>query len=180
MPIVDLGAQPEAIKQQAGTLLSEAFPFDRGWPDAQSGRDEIDWILGQGGFARAMVNDGALLGWVGELPEYRGLVWELHPIVVQAPHRRSGIGSRLVHAFEAAARERGGLTATLGTDDHFFETSLGGVDLYADVPGRIAGLRDLGKGHPFLFYRKLGYVVTGVMPDANGRGKPDIYMSKAL
>ena len=43
-----------------------------------------------------------------------------------------------------------------------------------------AGLRDLGRSHPFLFYRKLGYVVTGVMPDANGRGRPDIYMSKAL
>ena len=34
--------------------------------------------------------------------------------------------------------------------------------------------------HPFLFYEKLGYVVTGVMPDANGRGLPDIYMSKSI
>ena len=42
------------------------------------------------------------------------------------------------------------------------------------------GLHDLGRRHPFQFYRKLGYVVTGVMPDANGRGRPDIYMSKAL
>jgi aminoglycoside 6'-N-acetyltransferase I len=38
----------------------------------------------------------------------------------------------------------------------------------------------LGRGHPFLFYRRLGYVVTGVMPDANGAGLPDIYMSKSL
>lgn len=180
MTIVDLAEQVEDLKQQAGTLLSEAFPHDQGWPDPQSGRDEIDWILGQGGFVRAMIDGDALLGWVGGLPEYRGLVWELHPIAVQAPHRRRGIGRALVGAFESAARERGGLTATLGTDDHFGETSLGGVDLYRDVPGRIAGLRDLGMGHPFLFYRKLGYVVTGVMPDANGRGRPDIYLSKAL
>jgi aminoglycoside 6'-N-acetyltransferase I len=180
MEIVDLSTQPEHLKQQAGGLLSGAFPHDQGWPDAQSGRKEIDWILGQGGFVRAMVEGPALLGWVGGLPEYRGLVWELHPIVVQDPHRRRGIGRALVQAFEAAARERGGLTATLGTDDHFGETSLGGVDLYADLPARMAGLRDLGREHPFLFYRKLGYVVTGVMPDANGRGKPDIYMSKAL
>jgi aminoglycoside 6'-N-acetyltransferase I len=48
------------------------------------------------------------------------------------------------------------------------------------VPGHISALRDLGRGHPFLFYRRLGYVVTGVMPDANGRGRPDIYMSKSL
>lgn len=54
------------------------------------------------------------------------------------------------------------------------------AQLYRDLPGHISGLRDLGQRHPFLFYRKLGYVVTGLMPDANGRGKPDIYMSKAL
>ena len=40
--------------------------------------------------------------------------------------------------------------------------------------------RDLGRRHPFLFYRKLGYVGTGLTPGANGRGRPDIYMSKAL
>ena len=59
-------------------------------------------------------------------------------------------------------------------------TSLADVDLYADIPGHIRRLHDLGKSHPFLFYRKLGFVVTGVMPDANGPGKPDIFMSKRL
>ena len=180
MRIVDLAAQTEDLKQQAGTLLSGAFPHDQGWPDPEAGRNEIDWIVRQGGFVLAALDHDSLLGWAGGLPEYRGLVWELHPLVVQASHRRRGVGRQLVEAFEAVARERGGLTATLGTDDHFGDTSLGGVDLYADVPGRIAGLRDLGQEHPFLFYRKLGYVVTGVMPDANGRGKPDIHMSKAL
>ena len=68
----------------------------------------------------------------------------------------------------------------LGTDDDSGMTSLSGVDLYADVAGHIAGLHDLGRSHPFLFYRKLGFVVTGVMPDANGPGRPDIYMSKAV
>ena len=58
--------------------------------------------------------------------------------------------------------------------------SLAGVDLYADIPRHIGELRDLGRGHPFLFYRKLGFVVTGIMPDANGPGRPDIYMSKSV
>ena len=76
------------------------------------------------------------------------------------------------------ARRRGALTLTLGTDDDGGQTSVAGVDLYDDVPRHIAELHDLGSRHPFLFYRLLGYVVTGIMPDANGPGRPDIYMSK--
>ena len=72
------------------------------------------------------------------------------------------------------------LTATLGTDAHYGQTSVLDVNLYRDLPAHISGLRDLGERHPFLFYRKLGYLVTGLMPDANGCGRPDIYMSKAL
>jgi hypothetical protein len=55
-------------------------------------------------------------------------------------------------------------------------------DEVATVPREGFGraMLDLGRMHPFLFYRKLGYVVTGVMPDANGRGRPDIFMSKRL
>ena len=178
--IVDLAVQPEAIKQQAGAMLHTSFPHENGWPTLELGRQEIDWIADQQGFVRAAIDGDRLLGWVGGLPEYRGRVWELHPIVVHAEHRLRGIGRVLVQAFEAAARERGGLTATLGTDDEFGATSLAGADLYRDLPGQLSGLRDLGTRHPFLFYRRLGYVVTGVMPDANGRGRPDIYMSKAL
>ena len=59
-------------------------------------------------------------------------------------------------------------------------TSLSSVNLYEDLPRHLAELRDLGRDHPFIFYLKLGYVVTGVMPDANGRGRPDIYMSKRI
>jgi aminoglycoside 6'-N-acetyltransferase I len=132
------------------------------------------------GFVRAALDGENVLGWIGGLREYRGNVWELHPIVVARTRRLQGIGRALVLAFEDEARKRGGLTATLGTDDEFGQTSLSGDDLYTDLPARIANLRDLGARHPFLFYRKLGYVVTGLMPDANGRGKPDIYMSKAL
>lgn len=85
----------------------------------------------------------------------------------------------MVAAFEEEARRRGALTFTLGTDDDGGHTSISGVDLYDNVPRHIEGLHDLGCKHPFLFYRRLGYFVTGIMPDANGPGKPDIYMSKS-
>jgi aminoglycoside 6'-N-acetyltransferase I len=114
------------------------------------------------------------------LPEYGGRVWELHPLVVRPEHRRRGLGRALVAAFEAEAKARGAYTVTLGTDDDSGSTSLSGADLYPDIPRHIAELRDLGRNHPFLFYRRLGYVVTGVMPDANGPGRPDIFMSKPI
>lgn len=126
----------------------------------------------------AALGDGILLGWAGGLPEYDGRVWELHPIVVRRECRLRGIGRSLVSAFEEEAQRRGALTVTLGTDDDSRQTSAAGVDLYDDLPRHLAELRDLGDRHPFLFYRRLGYTVTGIMPDANGPGRPDIYMSK--
>jgi aminoglycoside 6'-N-acetyltransferase I len=179
MRIADLRDQPELVLEQAAILLVHEFDEPRGWPDLELARQEVTSVLREG-FAFAMLNRDVLLGWVGGLPEYSGRVWELHPMVVRREYRRRGIGRRLAAAFEAEARKRGGLTATLGTDDDSGMTSLSGINLYDGVAQHIVALRDLGRSHPFLFYRKLGYVVTGVMPDANGRGRPDIYMSKSL
>jgi aminoglycoside 6'-N-acetyltransferase I len=179
MEIVDLASQPERIREQAATLLVEHFDEPSGWPSLVMARKEVGQVI-RDGFARAMLDGEALLGWIGGLPEYNGRVWELHPLVVRRNHRRRGIGRTLVAAFESEAAGRGALTITLGTDDDSGMTSLSGVDLYSDLPRHIAQLRDLGRSHPFLFYRKLGFVVTGVMPDANGPGRPDIYMSKPV
>ena len=179
MQIVDLVTQPAAIRAQAAAILADTFPDENGWPTIELGLAEIAWIA-KDGFVRAALEDNQVIGWVGGLSEYRGRVWELHPIVVAKNRRLQGIGRVLVDAFEAEARRRGGLTATLGTDDHYGQTSVFDVNLYRDLPAHISGLKDLGERHPFLFYRKLGYVVTGLMPDANRRGRPDIYMSKAL
>jgi aminoglycoside 6'-N-acetyltransferase I len=179
MQIVDLATQPEPIKEQAAALLVEHFDEPRGWPTLPRAREEVVRVL-EDGFGRAALDGEALLGWVGGLPEYHGRVWELHPIVVRREYRRRGIGRLLVATFENEAATRGALTVTLGTDDDSAMTSLAGVDLYADTFRHIADIRDLGRGHPFLFYRKLGFVITGVMPDANGRGLPDIYMSKPI
>jgi aminoglycoside 6'-N-acetyltransferase I len=179
MDIVDLALSPATARERAAVLLVEGFEEPRGWPDLAVARDEVERVLAEG-FARAALEGDILLGWVGGLPEYDGRVWELHPMVVDRQHRRRGVGRLLVEAFEAEVSARGGLTITLGTDDDAFMTSLAGIDLYDDLPRHIAELRDLGRGHPFLFYQRLGYVVTGVMPDANGPGRPDIYMSKRV
>jgi aminoglycoside 6'-N-acetyltransferase I len=47
------------------------------------------------------------------------------------------------------------------------------------VAGQIAAIRNL-KRHPYEFYHKQGYAIVGVIPDANGLGKPDIMMAKRV
>jgi aminoglycoside 6'-N-acetyltransferase I len=179
MQILDLAGATGAIREQSAALLVEGFERPAGWPTLDAARQEVAEVI-RGGFAIAMIDDTGVLGWCGGLPEYAGRVWELHPMVVHPRYRRRGIGRALAAAFEAEAARRGGLTAMLGTDDDAGMTSLADVDLYRDVAGQIAAIRDLGGGHPFVFYSRLGYVVTGVVPDANGRGRPDILMSKRL
>ena len=178
MRITDLGAQPRVVRRQAAELLFEGFNHPRGWSSLETATDEVERVILQG-FAVAALEDSLLLGWIGGLPQYDGRVWELHPLVVRRDRRLRGTGRALVAAFEEEARRRGALTFTLGTDDDGGHTSVSGKDLYDHVPRHIAELHDLGCKHPFLFYRRLGYVVTGIMPDANGPGKPDIYMSKS-
>ena len=110
---------------------------------------------------------------------YDGRVWELHPLVVHPEHQRKGIGRALVADLEDRVRERGGLTLWLGTDDEDNRTTLSEVDLYPDPLAHLARIRNL-RGHPYEFYRKVGFVLVGVMPDANGWGKPDICMAKRI
>ena len=80
---------------------------------------------------------------------------------------------------EDLVRQRGALTLWAGSDDEHDETSLSGVDLYADVPAAIRGIRNRAR-HPYEFYLKVGFQIVGVMPDANGPGKPDIFLAKRV
>ncbi len=181
MRITDLTPDDDVLIRQAAAALVEGFQehWPAAWPDLDSALEEVREALEPGKICRAAVDGDTLLGWVGGIPGYEGNVWELHPLVVHPAHQGRGIGRALVADLEAQVRARGGLTLWLGTDDEDDMTSLSGVDLYDDLPGRLAAIRNL-KGHPFDFYRKCGFVVAGVVPDANGRGKPDILMAKRV
>ena len=129
--------------------------------------------------AIALVDDGQLVGWIGRIERYDGHAWELHPLVVDPVRQRRGYGSRLVAALEDLARTAAVSTIFLGTDDDFGGTNLYGQDLYPD-PLAWAGRVEIAGGHPVAFYRKVGFAVVGVLPDANGPGKPDILMAKRI
>ena len=182
MRIVDLGPGDEQAIQQVAASLVEAFKahWPHAWPDMESALETVRESFGQERISRVAVDDdGEVLGWIGGVSEYDGNVWELDPLVVSPKHQQKGIGRALVGDFEEQVRTRGGITVMLGTDDEDNQTTLSGVDLYPNISGHIANVRNLNR-HPYEFYQKLGYVIVGVMPDANGPGKPDIIMAKRV
>jgi aminoglycoside 6'-N-acetyltransferase I len=180
--IISLLPEHDHLIQQAAQLMVDAFREH--WPDSwtilQEGLEEIHEMLETERICRAAVDEqGDLLGIIGGIPTYDGLVWELHPLAVQPASQGQGIGRALVQDLEEQVRARGGLTITLGSDDEDEMTSLSNADLYENLWEKIRDIRNY-KNHPYEFYQKLGYTITGVVPDANGRGKPDILMSKRL
>lgn len=182
MRIVDLSADDERMLRQAAMLLVDGFREHApdAWPDLEAGLAEVRESLQRDRISRVVLDDdGTVLGWIGGMPQYDGRVWELHPLIVGAAHRGRGIGRALVADLEGLARARGGLTLWAGADDEDGRTSLSGVDLYRDLPGKLSSVRNLG-GHPFEFYQRLGFAIVGVLPDANGFGKPDIFLAKRI
>lgn len=182
MIIRDLLSDDEDSIRQAAEMLVEAFRenWPDAWPDLDSALEEVRESFAPDRISRVAVGEsGEVLGWVGGIGTHGGKVWELHPLVVSEEARGKSVGRALVEDLESRVRERGGLTLWLGTDDENAMTSLYGEDLYPNVLEHLRGIRNL-RNHPFEFYLRMGFVIVGVMPDANGPGKPDIYMAKRV
>ena len=139
--------------------VAESFPDERISRIAREGEEVVGWVSGQ--------------------EAYIGHTWELHPLVVKRERHRQGIGRALVADLEERVRERGGHTVYLGTDDERGETSLANIELYPDPLEHAARITNPG-GHPYEFYQHVGYTIVGVLPDANGFGRPDIFMAKRI
>ena len=94
----------EALLEAAAALLVEGFRdnWPDAWPTIEDGRVEVAEALEAGRVALAAVGPGGeLAGWIGAIPEYRGRVWEVHPLVVDAAWRRRGVARALVDALAA-------------------------------------------------------------------------------
>jgi aminoglycoside 6'-N-acetyltransferase I len=179
--IVDLTTDNETLLRQVAALVVAAFrEHTPSYSTIESALEEVRESLDDGRISRvALDDDGTPLGWIGGIPGYGGNAWELHPLAVRPDTQDRGVGSALVADLEEQVRARGGMTIWLGTDDETGRTSLSGVDLYPDPLAHLARIRNLRR-HPFEFYLKQGFVITGVIPDASGPGKPDILMAKRV
>lgn len=165
---------PANTAEDAAEVLRDALRYAKS--DAEQ---EIRRLLKKSRIALAAIADRRVIGVIGAIPQYGTTGWELHPLAVLTEYQHKGVGSALVEALENEVVARGGVMLYLGSDDETGKTSLYGVDLYDDTFGKLANIRNTGD-HPYPFYEKLGYRIVGVLPDANGPGKPDIWMAKRL
>lgn len=178
LAFVDFPDLTAAQRAEAARVLAEAFAHMPGAFDGEQEAEVESFLADADRAAFAAVSAGRVAGWIGRIATYSH-AWELHPLAVAPDLQRRGLGARLCAELEARARAAGVLTLYLGSDDDFGGTSLYGAPLFPDVASKIAGVREAG-GHPFAFYRKQGYEIVGLIPDANGPGKPDILMAKGL
>ena len=171
----------DEYRQRAAELLVECFRehWPEAWPTLDSAVDEVAEVCDLGPALGALDEDGMLLGWIGARPNYRGYVWEIHPLAVDERFRRRGIARGLIAEIERLAADAGAETLMVGSDDEDGMTSLAGVDLYPDPARRLTEIEDR-KGHPFAFYLRCGFSLVGVVPDANGFGRPDILLAKRV
>jgi len=180
MQFIDVFDDKYFIREIAEVLLDGfATSGINPWQNLAEAIVEIEESISENRISRVCIDDDKnVLGWIGAFHDY-ALVWELHPLVVRADWQNQGIGTKLVKDLEQQVKMRGGLTIRLGTDDENNRTSIGGVEIYPNVLEKISKIKNLRK-HPFEFYQKLGYEICGVIPDANGFGKPDILMCKRV
>lgn len=179
MQIIDLRINDLDLREQTAVLLNDAFPLEDGYPTMEAAREEVGELLEDGKIVRIAFADNLVLGVIGGQQSYGGRSWELHPLVVRREFRGRGVGARLVEDLQEIIACRGGGTLYLGTDDVLGQTNVANRDLFPGVLAKLADIENTG-GHPMGFYLRQGFEVVGIIPDANGLGKPDILMAKRI
>lgn len=178
--IIDIKDSETYITQAAEILFdvfSEISP--ESWPTLQKAKEDvIECIEGENICIGILINN-ELIGWIG-LREMYKKTWELHPMVIKKTHHNMGFGKILINEIERKAKERDLEGIVLGTDDETYRTSLSMIELNNEnILQEIKNIRNL-ENHPYEFYKKCGYCIIGVIPNANGKNKPDILMWKNI
>lgn len=178
--IVTMGPLDEGRLVEVCELLVSSFrALSPTWvPTVSAARTKVVEALEPGMLSRILLVDDRVVGWVGARHDY-GSVWELHPLVVDETMRGRGYGRALVNDVERLAADNGALTMLLGTSDEVGRTTLAGQDLFLDVITALRDLRLTG-AHPLGFWQRVGYTIVGVVPDAEGPGKPTILLAKRI
>jgi aminoglycoside 6'-N-acetyltransferase I len=179
--IVDLLPTDSANIDAVASLLFAGFAdlSPTYLPTIELAREAVFETFGDEHVSRIALDEyHQVAGFIAGGPSY-GRVWEMHPLVVSAAHRRRGVARELVSDLARIAAARGALTLFASTSDESNRTSLYGADLYHDPLGALYQLRST-REHPNDFYLRLGFTLVGVLPDAEGHGQPSIHFALRL
>lgn len=181
LEIRDLESEELSIKMAVAQMLIAGFSdmSPHSWPNLNSAMEEVEESFGAGRISFIALVNGQPVGWIAAIRQYNGNTYEIHPLVVHPEHRKLGVGARLIKELEKRVADTGAMTLWLASDDESGTTSLFDQDLYPDPLSALKGVKNV-RNHPFEFYQKMGFVLCGVLPDANGLGKPDIFMAKRV
>jgi aminoglycoside 6'-N-acetyltransferase I len=172
-------ADENSIAEVCELLVRSFRELSPAWvPTVGAARVKVLEALEPGMLSRVLLIGGRVVGWVGARHDYSSL-WELHPIVVDEAMQGRGYGRALVEDIERLVAREGALTLLVGTSDEMACTTLAGQDLFRDPIGALRDLKAAG-AHPLGFWRRVGYTVVGLVPDAEGPGKPTILLAKRM
>jgi aminoglycoside 6'-N-acetyltransferase I len=161
--------------EQMKTLLVKAFPQAY---NENNAHEEVEKLLEKERELIVAYDNEKLLGFVGAISQYE-FAWELHPLIVDESVRQTGIGRALCKKLEEELQKKNVYTIYLGSDDEYFKTSLADENLFENTLEKIKNIQNYSR-HPYEFYKKVGYKIVGVIPNANGLGKPDIWLAKDI
>jgi len=167
--------------EQAAKLLLETFPKARMWPDLDEkcAYETVEECLAEDGICMGIKIENRLIGWAGLRDMYR-VTWELHPMAILPEFQGKGYGKLLIDELCSIARSKGIIGIFAGSDDESGLTSLSGKEINKDnIFHEITSIKNHGE-HPYEFYLKCGFIIIGIVPNANGFGKPDILLWKDL
>lgn len=179
--IVDLTPEDTQLIQQTAQVAYEASQsISKIWlPSVEAALEEVYESLEREGISQVLLDGNRVAAWIGASLQFSGRVVEIHPLIVARAYQGKGLGRQMVNHVEAWARQQGAFTLWIGTSDKTHATSLSGVNLYENPGIAISSFHQVAP-HPCGFWLRLGFRIVGVLPDAEGFGKPSIMMAQPL
>ena len=166
---------------QAEKMLIETFPGTGMWPDLdeKTAEEELNECIKSENICIGIKIKNKLIGWVCLRPMYKK-TWELHPMLIKTEFQGKGYGKILIKELEKLAQKKGIIGMMVGSDDETNKTSLSAKEITEEnILDEIRNIKNY-KNHPYEFYKKCGFIIAGVFPNANGPGKPDIWLWKDI
>ena len=173
--------ESENIIKQAAEILYKTFTGINkdAWTDMESALVEVNECIVEPNICIGIKVGDDLAGWVGLRPMYP-ITWELHPMVVKKEFQGKGLGKLLLNELENIARGNNIIGIFAGSDDETNSTSLSNKKITGEnIFEEISNIKNY-KNHPYEFYKKCGYNIVGIIPNANGNNKPDIWLWKDI